>query len=146
MTSKTVSVTSVKVFGTGSKEAFLGLRKSALTRTIKASRKLPAGAGKFPQVTCGNLRQSLPAEIFYASAGNFASGTGTAAIAGNFALASFTVYFWLPDDGDTHTFVLYKTPTVLLCNIRNLRVIDKSEKTPITELKIFLSEIFFNGK
>ena len=29
---------------------------------MKASRKLPAGAGKFLPVNCGNRRQSLPAE------------------------------------------------------------------------------------
>ena len=56
-------VTLVKMFGTGFKETSLGLKKSALTRTIKASHKLPAGAGKFPPVTRGNRRQSLPAEI-----------------------------------------------------------------------------------
>ena len=41
-----------------------GLRKSTLTRTIKASGKLPAGAGKYLPVTCGNRRQSLRAKGF----------------------------------------------------------------------------------
>ena len=38
--------------------------KPILTSTLKASVKLPAGAGKFPPVTCRNRRQSLPAENF----------------------------------------------------------------------------------
>ena len=38
--------------------------KIPLTRAMKASRKLPAGAGKLPPVTRGNRRQSVPAEIF----------------------------------------------------------------------------------
>ena len=42
----------------------LGLKKSTLTRTINASRKLPSGAGIFPLVTCGNHSQSLYAEKF----------------------------------------------------------------------------------
>ena len=39
-------------------------KKSALTGTVKVSCKSLAGASKFPPVTCGNHRQSLPAEIF----------------------------------------------------------------------------------
>ena len=38
--------------------------KIARMRTIKTSCELFAGAGKFPPVTRGNRRQSLPAEIF----------------------------------------------------------------------------------
>ena len=57
-------VTLVNLFGTGWKETSIGFKKSAPTRTIEASRKLPAGAGKFPPVVCENSRQSLPAEIF----------------------------------------------------------------------------------
>ena len=73
----------------------LGLKKSALTRTIKASRKLPAGAGKFPPVTRGNRRQSVPAEIFACIRGYFyLRNRIPAAIAGNFARASFTVNFF----------------------------------------------------
>ena len=57
-------VTMVELFDTVYKETSLGLKRSALTGTVKASRKLPAGAGKFPPFTCGNRRQSLSAEIF----------------------------------------------------------------------------------
>ena len=53
----------------------LGLKKSTLTRTINASRKLPASAGKYPPVTCGNRRQSVHAENFAASAGYFTCET-----------------------------------------------------------------------
>ena len=71
----------------------LGLEKSALTRTIKASRKLSAGAGKFPPVTCGNLWQSLPTGIFACIRGYFQLRNRIhAAIAGDFARAIFTVY------------------------------------------------------
>ena len=85
-------VTSVKVFDTGQKEASLSLIKSALTRTIKVSGKLPADAGMFPPITCGNCSQRLPAEIFACIRRYFyLRNSLLAAIAGNFARASFTV-------------------------------------------------------
>ena len=89
-------VTLVKVFGTGKKETSFSpflLKKADLTGTIKASPNLPAGAGKFPPVTCGNRRQSLPAEIFACIRRYFYLQISLpAAFAGNFARASFTVY------------------------------------------------------
>ena len=59
-------------------------KKADLTGTIKALPNLPVGAGKFPPVTCGNRRQSLPAEtagnrylrrFLPASAGIFTCGS-----------------------------------------------------------------------
>ena len=44
------------------KETFLGLIISVLACIIKGSQKLPADADKFPPVTCGNNRQSIPVE------------------------------------------------------------------------------------
>ena len=68
------------------------LKKTDLTGTIKASPNLPAGAGKFPPVTCGNRRQSLPAEIFACIRKYFYPWISLpAAFAGNFARASFSV-------------------------------------------------------
>ena len=76
----------------GPEDGHDSLRTSAVSRTIQASRKLPAGAGKFPPVTCGNRRQSLPAEIFACIRRYFCLRNKiAAAIAGNFARASFTV-------------------------------------------------------
>ena len=43
---------------------FPRFEKSAHTRTMKTSPELLAGAGKFPPVTRGNRRQSVPVEIF----------------------------------------------------------------------------------
>ena len=69
-------------------------KKTDLTGKIKASPNLPAGAGKFPPVTCGNRSQSLPAEIFACIRRYFYLRISvTAAFAGNFARASFTVLF-----------------------------------------------------
>ena len=68
-------VTLVKLFETGYKETSLGLKRSALTGTTKASRKLPAGAGKFPTVTCGNRGNRYLRRFLLASAGNFTCGT-----------------------------------------------------------------------
>ena len=71
----------------------IGLKKSTLTRTINASRKLPASAGEFLPVTCGNFRQLLPAENFACVPQLFFRRNSIrAATAGNFARASFTVY------------------------------------------------------
>ena len=42
----------------------LSVKKAGLTGKIRASRKLPAGAGKFPPVGRGNRRKSIHAEIF----------------------------------------------------------------------------------
>ena len=58
------------------------LIKVDLTGKIKASRNLPAGAGKLPPVTCGNRTQSLH---FYLR------NSLPVAIADKFARASFTV-------------------------------------------------------
>ena len=68
------------------------LKKADLTRTIKVPPNLPASTGKFPPVTCGNSRQSLPAEIFACIRRYFYLRISLpAAFAGNFARASFTV-------------------------------------------------------
>ena len=85
-------VTLVKVFGTGKKETYRGLKKSARTRTIKTSCELPAGAGKFPPVTRRNRRQSVPAEIFTCIRRYFYLRISLPAVFA-FARASFTVYF-----------------------------------------------------
>ena len=70
----------------------LGLKKSTLTGTVDASRILPAVLGKFSLVTCGNCRQSLPAETFAYIRMYFHLQNGLpAAIAGDFARSSFTV-------------------------------------------------------
>ena len=69
------------------------LKKADLTGTIKASPNLPAGAGKFPPVTCGNRWQSLPAEIFACIRRYFyLQISWPAAFAGIFARTSFTVW------------------------------------------------------
>ena len=48
----------------------LGLKESALTRTIKASRKLSAGAGEFPPVTAVTASNRYLRRFLPASAGN----------------------------------------------------------------------------
>ena len=67
------------------------LKKADLTETIKASPILNAGAGKFSLVTCGNRRQSLPAELFARIRRYFFLRISLPA-AGNFARTGFTVY------------------------------------------------------
>ena len=96
-------VTLVELFDTGYKVTSLGWKKSALTGTIKASRKLSAGSGKFPPVTCGKRGQLLPAEIFDCICRYFyLRNSLPAVIAGKFARAIFTMhkrsflnYFWV---------------------------------------------------
>ena len=54
----------------------------------------------------------------------------------------------IPNRGDAQTYVLFKALTVLLCNMRILRVMGKiseRKKMPTTELNIFLSKKFFDG-
>ena len=55
-----------------------------------------------------------------------------------------THHLWLPMRGETHTFVSYRTRTVLLCKMRSLRVIGiiRKRKNVTTELNIFLSKLF----
>ena len=66
---------------------------STLACTIEASRKLPAAAVKLPPVTCGNRRQSLPAEYFACIRRQISLQNNLpAAISGNFACAIFTLY------------------------------------------------------
>ena len=61
-------------------------------RKKKASCKLPAGAGKFWAVPCGNRRQSLPPKFFACIRMYFyLRNSLPAAIAGKFARARFTV-------------------------------------------------------
>ena len=66
------------------------LNISTQARTIEASRKLLAGAGKFAPVACGNRWQSKPLENFACIHREFYLRNNLpAAIAGNFARASF---------------------------------------------------------
>ena len=68
-------------------------KKTTRTRTMRNSYELPAGAGKFPSVICGNRRQSLPAEIFTCIRSYFYLRISLpAAFTDNFARASFTMY------------------------------------------------------
>ena len=58
-------------------------------------------------------------------------------------------HLWLPNHRDSQTYVLIKAQTVLLCKMRNLRVmskIRKKKKTLTTGLNIFLWNRFFDGK
>ena len=60
------------------------------------------------------------------------------------------LYLWLPNRGNTHMFVLYKTPSIIQDNTRSAQQLVKSarhgqnqKKGKIrTELNIFLSNIF----
>ena len=92
LTSKAASGYFGQIVWDWSKRLSLDLEKSALTRTIKVSPNVPAGAANFPPVTCGNRRQSLPAEIFARIRGSFClRNMMRGAVASIFARASFTV-------------------------------------------------------
>ena len=107
------------------------MKKSARTRTIKTSCELPAGAGKFPPVTRGNHRQSLPAEIFACIRRYFYLRISLpAAFAGNFARASFTVYFDNICEARSDFFQLYG------CEV--LKVCKRLTKNPILSISIIL--------
>ena len=119
------------------------MRKSDLTGTIKASRKLPAGAGKFPPVTCGNRTQSLLAEIFACIRRYFyLRNSLPAALAGKFARASFTVkkgfqhldFLSYPGDLFQETQKVFRMKKVLAQN--------RSEKLEAESIFFYLKSLF----